>query len=159
MFLIYLNDMAQAVRSTLLLYVNDSSILYQHTEVDETETQLNNDFNNICDWFVNNQLSINFGKDKTKFILFASEQRSRNVCQLNIRYNHQNTKEHSQVTYLGFVLDETMSSEPMAIKIINKINRKLKLLYRKNRYLTKELSRMPCNALIQPHSLISSIKK
>ena len=41
--------------------------------------------------------------------------------------------------------------EPMAAKVINKVNGKLKFLYRKNRYLTKELHRMFCNALIQPH--------
>ena len=56
-----------------------------------------------------------------------------------------------QVSYLGCVLDKRMSCEPMAVKVINKINGKLKFLFRKNRYLTKELCRMLCNALIQPH--------
>ena len=44
-----------------------------------------------------------------------------------------------------------MSEEPMALKVINKINGKLKLLYRKNRFLSPVLRRMLCNALIQPH--------
>ena len=39
----------------------------------------------------------------------------------------------------------------MAIKIISKINSKLKFLYRKNKYLTPQLRRMLSNALIQPH--------
>ena len=39
----------------------------------------------------------------------------------------------------------------MALKVINKINGKLKFLYRKNRFLSPELRRMLCNALIQPH--------
>ena len=30
--------------------------------------------------------------------------------------NHINIKQHLQVTYLGFVLDERMSCEPMALK-------------------------------------------
>ena len=47
------------------------------------------------------------------------------------------------------MLDERMSCEPMALKVINKMNGKLKLLYRKNRYLTKELDRIFSNALIQ----------
>ena len=55
---------------------------------------------------------------------------------LNIRYNQMNIKQHSQVTYLGCVLDERMSCEPMALKVIKKINRKLKFIYRKNRYFT-----------------------
>ena len=44
-----------------------------------------------------------------------------------------------------------MSSEPMALKVIIKINGKLKLLYRKNKFLTTELRRMFYNAPIQPH--------
>ena len=43
------------------------------------------------------------------------------------------------------------SGEPMALKVVNKINEKLKFLYRKNKFLTPELVRMLCNALIQPH--------
>ena len=39
----------------------------------------------------------------------------------------------------------------MTLKVINKINGKLKFLYRKNEFLTTELRRMLCNALIQPH--------
>ena len=31
-----------------------------------------NDSQNDCDWFLNNKLSIHFGEDKTKSILFAS---------------------------------------------------------------------------------------
>ena len=70
LFLIYVSDMQQAVKSTLLLYTDDSCILYQHKEVDEIEKHLNKDFENICDWFVDNKLSTHFGEDKTKSIIF-----------------------------------------------------------------------------------------
>ena len=143
--------MAQPVRSTLLFYVDDSCILYQHKELDKIEKQLNKDFENICDWFVDNKLSIHFGEGKTKSILFTSKRRLKNASQQNIRYNHINIKQHSQITYLGCMLDKTMSGEPMALQVINKINRKLKFLYGKNRYLTQELCRMLCNVLIHLH--------
>ena len=38
----------------------------------------------------------------------------------------------------------------MALSVINKINNKLKFLYRKNRFLTPTLRRLLCNTLIQP---------
>ena len=47
------------------------------------------------------------------------------------------------------MLDETTLCEPMTLKVLNKTNEKFKFLYRKNKYLTKELRRMLCNALIQ----------
>ena len=150
LFLIYVNDIPQAVTSIILLYADDSSILYQHKDVVEIE-RLNEDFENLCDWFADNKLSIHFGEDKTKSILFASKRRAKNIRQLNIKYKDINIKQHSEVTYLGCVLDETMSGESMALKVINKINGKLKFLYRKNRFLSPERRRMLCNALIQPH--------
>ena len=69
---------------TLLLYADDSCILYQHKEIDEIEKQLNKEFENIYDWFVDNKLSIHSGEDNTKSILFASKRRSKNVRQLSI---------------------------------------------------------------------------
>ena len=39
----------------------------------------------------------------------------------------------------------------MVSKIIKKINLKLKLLYRKNRFLTPKLQQLLCNAIIQQH--------
>ena len=93
-------------------------------------------------------MSIHFGDDKTRSILFASKWRAKNIRQLNIKYKDINIKQNSEVTYLGCVLHETMSGESMALKVINKINGKLKFLYRKNRFLSRELRRMLCNALI-----------
>ena len=39
----------------------------------------------------------------------------------------------------------------MVLKVIDKINGRFKFLYGKNRYLTPYLTRLLCNALIQPH--------
>ena len=55
------------------------------------------------------------------------------------------------MTYLGYILEETMSWESMANKVISKDNAKLKFLHRKNKYLTPNLRRLLCNALMQPH--------
>ena len=105
----------------------------------------------MCDWFVDNKLNIHFGEDKTISILFASQRKMKTIKKLNIKYQDIEIKQHSQVTYLGCVMDETMSGEPMALKVINKINGKLNFLYWKNSFLTPGLRRMLCNALIQSH--------
>ena len=56
-----------------------------------------------------------------------------------------------QITFLGSVLAESMSGEPMSLKVMNKMNWRLKLLYSKYKFLTPELHRMIFNALILPH--------
>ena len=39
----------------------------------------------------------------------------------------------------------------MGMQVGTKVTSKLKFLYRKNRFLSKDLRRLLCNALIQPH--------
>ena len=58
--------MLQAVKSNLILYATDLCLMYQHKDIVIIRKILNEDFENICDWFVDKKLSINFGDDKTK---------------------------------------------------------------------------------------------
>ena len=151
LFLLYVNDMPQAVSCDLLLYADDSCLIYQHKDVKEIEHMLNKNFSDLCDWFVDNKLSIHFGDDKTKCILFASKNKVKKAEPLNINYNGIEIKQHSKVNYLGCIFDESLSGEPMGLHVLNKLNSKLKFLYRKNRCLPPSLRRLLCNAIIQPH--------
>ena len=117
LFLTYVNDMSQTVKSNLFLYVEDSCLTYQHRDVNEIEKQLNKDFENVCDWFVDNKLSIHFGEDKTESVLFASKRKIKSARKLNVKYKNIKIKQHLQVTYLGCVLDETVW-ETYALKSI-----------------------------------------
>ena len=58
----------------------------------QIEKQLKEDFENLCDWFVDNKLSIQFGEDKTKSNFFASKRTAKNIRQLNIKYKNIKTK-------------------------------------------------------------------
>ena len=71
LFLLYINDLPQAIVSNSLLYVDDTCIFFQHKS--KIEKQLIRDFLSLCDWFVDNKLSIHFGQDKTKSILFGTK--------------------------------------------------------------------------------------
>ena len=106
----------------------------------EIEKQLNEDFKNICEWFVDNRLSIHFGEDKTKSILFASKRKIKRVPKLKIKYENMQMKQHSKVTYLGCIIDGTMSGESIALKVIYKINSRLIFLHIKNKFLTPALA-------------------
>ena len=123
--------MSQAVKYNLFLYADDTCLVCQHKDIKEIEKQLNKDFENICDWFVDNKLSIHFRYNKTKSILFATKFKIKKVEKLNIKYGDIQIKQHSKVKYLRCMLDETMSGETMALFIVNKINNKLKFLFRK----------------------------
>ena len=67
---------------------------------------------------------------KTKSILFATKSKIKKVRKLNIKYGDMQIKQRSKVKYLECMLDETMSGKTMTLSVINKINNKLKFLYR-----------------------------
>ena len=52
LFLLYVNDMPQAVHSDLFLYVDDSCVTFQHKDVHTIDHQLNKDFANLWEWFL-----------------------------------------------------------------------------------------------------------
>ena len=82
----------------------------------------------LCD-FLDNKLSIHFGEDKTRSILFGITHKIKNSKSLNIQYNDIKIKQYSKVTHLGCIFDETLSGESMVIHVINKINSRLRFLY------------------------------
>ena len=86
--------MPQAVKSSLFLYADDSCLAFQGKDVIEIETQLNEDFTNIYEWFVDNRLSLHFGEDKTKSILFASKSQIKRDPKLKIKCKNIQIKQH-----------------------------------------------------------------
>ena len=100
---------------------------------------------------MDNKLSIHFCEDKTKSILFAPLNKCKKLCKLNISYGSLKIKQYSEVTYLGCILDESLSGESIARNVVSKIDTRLKFLDRQNKFLSPQLRRLLCNALIQPH--------
>ena len=114
----------------------------------EIEYVLNKEFANVRDSCVDNKLSMHFGEDKTKCILFS---RDKNLPELNTTYNNNRIKQQHMVIYLGCCLDANSSRESMIMKSIRKINTKLQFLYTQNGFLNPKLRMLLCNPLIQPH--------
>ena len=99
----------------------------------------------LCEWLIDNKLSIRFGDDKTMFF-----SRMKSPLKLNI-YGDHNLKQHSTVEYLRCYLDSNLNSESLARRVLKTINTELNFLWRQSNYLNYLLGRLLCNALIQPH--------
>ena len=69
LFLNYINCMAQAVKCELLLHADDTCLIFQHNDIIEIEIQLNKNITLICDWFVDNEIGIHSGEDKTNPVM------------------------------------------------------------------------------------------
>ena len=82
---------------------------------------------------MDNKLSIHFGEDKTKSILFSSKRKIKKAGLLNIQDKDIRIKQYSKVTYLGCITNEPLSGESMGT-VINKVNSRLRFLYRQNKF-------------------------
>ena len=57
--------MPQAVSCELLLYADDTCHICMRKDIKTIEDQLNRDFSSLCEWLIDNKLSINLGEQKT----------------------------------------------------------------------------------------------
>ena len=101
----YINNIPQAVDCDLFLYADDTCLLFQHKDLERTKEELAKTFSNVCEWFVDNKLSIHFREDKTKSIFFSTKNRKRNFGTLSVQYGDVKIKQYSELTYLWCELD------------------------------------------------------
>ena len=59
-FLLCVNGMARAVDCDLHLYADDSCLIFKDKSIEQIEINLNRNFNTLCDWLLENKLSIHF---------------------------------------------------------------------------------------------------
>ena len=133
------------VNTHTYLYADDTIIFCKHKYVTEIENVLNKEFVNVCHWFVDNKLSIHFGIDRTKCILFSKD---KNLPGLNITYSDNRINQYRMIECLGCCLDANLSGKSMVMKSLRKINIKLQFLHRLDEFLNPKLRRLLCNSSV-----------
>ena len=122
-------------KTTNHLYADDICLFCMGKDIKTIEDQLSKDFNSLCKWFIDNKLSIHFGEEKTKSILFSIIKRLNNSRNLDIRYNDIEIKHHSKVINLPGMHPRQQSVwQAMATKVLGTINRIIKFLYSKQKF-------------------------
>ena len=70
----------------------------------DIKIQLNTAFSSLWDWFIDNKLSVHFGQEKSKSILFGTKRQLKKQRDIDLRYGDIEIKQHSKVTYLECIL-------------------------------------------------------
>ena len=151
LFLCYVNDMEISISSEckLLLYADDSAILYSHKNPEMISRKLSSELESCSKWLVDNKLSLHIGK--TECILYGSRKKLRKVGNFGIDCNGHSIQAQTSVKYLGVNLDKFLAGEAIANDIIQKVNSRLKFLYRQCSSLNEKTRKSLCSALIQCH--------
>ena len=101
LYLCYCNDMSISVESKLLLYADDSIIMYSDKDPNIISQKLASELESCNTWLIENKLSLHMGKCES--ILFGSKRKCKKIADFTIECNGQSIKSQQNVKYLGFL--------------------------------------------------------
>ena len=130
LFLIYINDLPQAVQnSTVSMYADDTSLCYQSSDINELNEAMNIDLKQLDIWLQGNKPSLNVAK---QILLFSTKQKhnilkSRNDdLDLKIRDNELEIIQRTK--YLGVQIDNSLNWKEHIKTVSAKVSRAIGFL-------------------------------
>ena len=146
LFILYINDIHKACSETnMLLFADDTALLYAAPTLDELQSQITRSFPKICTWLHANRLSLSI--PKTFYQLYLTHE----DVQLKIPIMNTFLKRASTIKYLGLLVDDDLKFKSHIAKVTGTCSRILGILYRSSYFLNKNLLLLLYNALILPH--------
>ena len=110
----------------LILYADDSVILFAHEDPEVITQNLSKVMESCSNWLIDNKLSLHLGN--TDCVLFGSRRKLKKVTYFNVKCKKQIIKSQDRVNHLGLSIDKYMNCERIANSIIGKVNSRLKVL-------------------------------
>jgi hypothetical protein len=110
----------------LILYADDSAILYSHKDPDVICNVMGKALENCSKWLVDNKLSLHLGK--TECIDFICNRKLSKLKQFKIHCNNHTIQSQPSVKYLGSILDNDLSATSIVDNLVQKVNSRLKFL-------------------------------
>ena len=127
-FIIYINDMHNAVKSSMIHhFADDTNLLFSSEDPKEMAKILNKDLSLLFDWLCANRLSINVSK--TEFIVFRPPKRPFKE-RITLKLNGIKIFESKKIKYLGVIMDTRLRWNHHINELIKKLNRTVGMIYK-----------------------------
>ncbi len=118
LFLRYVNGMPVSVKSKLLLYADDSTLLVSHRDPRVISNTLSQELESCNEWLIDNRLSLYLGN--TEAILCGTKRKMRNTEDFEVKYKDTTIEYVSAVKCLGIEIEKTQSGEGTLDTIVKK---------------------------------------
>ena len=150
LFLLYINDMKDAVKYSILHhFADDTNLLCSNPCEKKLRKNVNQDLKSIFVWLCANRLSLNV--EKTEFILFRPP-RKNTIGRFTLQLNQKTLFESTKVKYLGMILDKTLSWKHHIVELRKKLSRAIGILYKmKKNYCPSKILVSLCYSLFHSH--------
>jgi hypothetical protein len=146
LFLIYINDMPNIIDHPMVLFADDSTIIFSGKNLLSYEDDINKTLNTIIKWLTKNNLKINLSKTK----LMTFQQRTNYVPNLTIAYKGLKIENTDITKFLGLNVDDKLTWKYQIDSISKKLNQFSYALYN----LRKKVN--PAAVLTAYHAFVTS---
>ena len=154
LFLIYINDLANALEKSIVHhFADDTNLLYGNKNPSVISDVINSELKLVTDWLRANKLSLN--ESKTKLLLFRPINKL-NLTLSNIKLNGHLLTLAKSVTYLGIEIDETLSWNNQTEVLAKKLSRTNGILSKLRYYILTETLISIYYSLFQSYVLYGS---
>ena len=119
LFLLYINDLAEATYLFCKLYADDTMLVAQKTNLSALENEVNVELKKVSSWLRSNKLTLNM--KKTKFMIITKKRISN--PHIAIKINEKQLEKCSSYKYLGVVFDKDLNWGPHIEYICSKISK------------------------------------
>ncbi len=141
LFIIYINDIAQASELfDFIIYADDTTlsttleIAMKNTQTRPAERTLNTELANVSEWLKVNKLSVNV--NKSKYMTFHTNRKQ--VKSLHLLIGNPTIERALQFNFLGLTLDENLNWKGHIDKISNKISKNIGMLNKLKHYTNED---------------------
>ena len=149
LFILHINDLPEVVSEcNILMYADDTVLYCSSSKASVIQDKLIADLAKIDHWLSFNSLFINV--TKTEAMLFGTAPRLSAVNSFSITLNNNVIKRVFHFTYLGIVFDDCLSWNEQIKQLISKAGKRVGMLGRLRRSLTRESANVVYCSLIRP---------
>ena len=148
----YVNDFFKVINNEvckMIMYADDTVVHTSSNTMDEGFSNLERSLCYKIQWCNNNRLTLNIGK--TKHMIIGPTLNENLVVQNNLHYNNKKIDIVSEYNYLGIELDNKLTMENHINKSVCKANKKLYMIYKLRKCLSKKTTSLLYKQLVRPH--------
>ena len=153
LFLIYINDLPQAVQdSTVSMYADDTSLCYQSHDLTRLNEAINSDLKKLDTWLQGNKLSLKVAK--THSMLISTKQKQNSLKSqnkdLDLKIRDNDLEIVKKTKHLGVQIDCSLDWKEQIKAVSSKVSKAVGFLNTPSLFSRKKLCRLSTQALWSP---------
>ena len=154
LFLIYINDLPQAVQdSTVSMYADDTTLCYQSHDLARLNEAINSDLKKLDTWLQGNKLSLNVAK--THSMLISTKQKQNSLKSqnkdLDLKIRDNDLELIRKTKYLGMQIDCSLNWKEQIKAVSSKVSRAVGFSRHAKSFLPKETLQTLQTGIGEPH--------